>query len=337
LWSDFFVDPNRIHAHRGYPLGLPLFEFHQQAVQGRFLDLSNTWVLGVFLAIWFVAFFDVVREFGGRTVGLMVCLIMMYSPVFFSSAEMAYPLAGFADFPVAALVGLASAWFTSWLVGGDRLSLFGSSAALTALAAVKNEGTVWAVLIVFLALASVVFSQSGRERIKELFPLFFPLIAIVVLRALHFHLPSSSDVGFPEAREIVGLMDAVPLVIGALIKRYFHRAWPTVVFPVVVVIGLAVGFFRQRRNWYSIPAGIVPAMGLTIVAVMGLVHLQLDNLGCYLRVTFPRLLFHEMPVALYWLVVLNSPAFPSSESSETKEQGRDPELRTVSEVQSEGG
>ncbi len=305
LRSEFFVDVDRVHAHQGYPLGLPLFEFHQQAVQGQFLDISITRTLGICLVIWFVALFDVVGEFAGRTIGIAACVILMYIPVFYSPKELAHPLSGFADFPVAALVVLASAWFNSWLATGERINLLGAAAAMTALVGVKNEGGVWAVLILFLGVVSIAVIRP-KIQTPDIAMLVFPIMALVVLRVVHSHLPTSSDVRFPTLNEIARLIDVVPQMIDDGMTRWRNRAHLVGSLPFLVVIGYGMGAIRQWRNRKMIPALIGPAMWLTIFVVLGLTEVQLGNLDYYAEVTFPRLLFQALPVSLYWVIVLNS-------------------------------
>ncbi len=311
LHSDFFLDKDRVHAHPGYPIALPLFEFQHQAVDGEFREILITRALVTVLLIWLLAFFDIVSEFGGRTTGIAVCVLLMYTPVFFSPTVMGYPSSGFADFPIGALVALAVGWFNSWLIKGNGIDLLGSSAALAATVGVKNEGSVWVVLVLVIGLVSIVVVRPHMRR-RDLLVMSIPVVSLVALRLTHYHLPTSSDVHAPSLSEIKQLVDVIPQMVEFGVRGWLRRTRILGFLPVMVLVGYAMGIFRQWRNRNSILALVGPAMWLTIFMVMGLTEVQFGGLVQYSRVTFPRLLFQAIPVSLYWAVLMNSPLFPQS-------------------------
>lgn len=309
LKSEFFCDENRLHAHPGYPIGLPLYQFHHTAVRGVFDEILVTRALAVAFFIWLLAFFDLVGEFAGRTAGIAACVILMYTPIFFVPAMMASPLSGFADFPIGAFVVLAVGWFNSWALKEGGVDMLGAAAALIAVAGIKNEGMVWVPVILGFG---TVFTVVSRRKFRgpEWLLVVMPAISLVVIRVIHAHLPTSSDVHFPNLSEMKQLVSVMPQLAEIVGGAFSWQNRPLAFLPLIVVIGYALGFLRNWRNRYAMLALIGPAMWLIILGVMGLTEVELGSLDRFTRVTFPRLLFQAAPVSFFWAIVLNSPLFP---------------------------
>ncbi len=309
LRSPFFADLNRTNEHPGYPIGQPLFLFHHAAVEGEFNEILLTRALMVFLCLWLLAVYDLIREFSGTTAGIAACVVLMYSPVFFTPNYMASPLSGFADVSIAAMMMLSVGWFTSWLLNGGDSHLVGATFALAAVGGIKNEGIVWVGVIWTLCLLSILVNHRKVKR-QDLRLMSVPLVTLGVTRLFHAHLPTSSDVHAPSLTEVHELQsmfgELVHMLFGMLTDQHRILGY----LPLIITVGLGMALARHWRNRQAVLALVAPAMLLVILAVMGLTKVELDNLDLYTQVTMPRLLLQAAPVSLYWAFILNSPKFP---------------------------
>ena len=307
LRSDAFADPDRVNAHHGYPIGYSLLLLEHTGAAGApdelmmnrgliVVVLAGLGLLGLLMAGW------AGRRMAMAGLGLLVWTPALWRPELGGAAS-----SGYADLPLGLCAALAAGLILRGVAATDSGSLTAGSACLVLAASFKNEGSILVVLICALGLATVAI-LPGRRPIREWLALTFPLVALVLLRLAHAHLPTSSDVSFPSIADIAALLALAPRLSTALYDNLLaNPVWG--MLSLFLPVAVAVGLVRARRQPLTLLALIVPLYLGIICVVLGLTEIQLGAMEKYARTMFPRLIIQLLPSAVLFAVVLNSSVF----------------------------
>ncbi len=323
LWSDAFQNLNRIHAHKDYPLYIPLFWFQNFVVIG-FPD-DHLLKLGVFIYNGFGAllFFFLTRYWAGTFAALLLLAILLFSPVHgYSTHENFLSINGsisslYAEFPLSIAILGSLGFYLKYLRSKSSIDLFGAVMFIASSILIKREGTLWFLLFSMMFVISVQISSSDKR--KEAYTLYsLPLIVFGgwwILKSMlpdqpsEFHLPRSID----------GLFNALRL-LPAMISAWFERLvninlWG--VLGILTVIGFCTGIFRNRRHYRKLipclaPIGylvcsflVIMLFASQVVDTASIWHHLTGGSNCLLN----RLMLHIHLAALFLAVVLNSDKF----------------------------
>jgi hypothetical protein len=255
----FFTSRYYAIMHPDYPLLLPLMEANWFRAAG-FADIQ-----GVHAQLWLVlaGFCGAAAWIVGRA-GRAVAWLPVLLLVVTASGVRGHLLSGYADLPMALLVGLGVLLLGAWLQSGDRRELGLGVLMLASAAATKNEGLAagTAVLAVTVAVRFLApDAGTGRLRSAAAATAAFAAFAVSLLpwRAWMAAHSISGDMKVSQG-----------LDPGYLLSRT-ERVWPA-------VKGLTGPLAAQNEWQYLVPLGAAAA--LVFLTVRGLRRLAAFYLGC---------------------------------------------------------
>ena len=313
LRSEAFVDPLRVHAHRGYPIGYAVVLLEHGSLTGSNDQLMMSRGLAVMLIVALAFVATIIAEWSGRRMALAAIGLLVWTPVVFRPEIGGSLASGYADLPLGLCAAIAAGLLVLGLAQGDQRSAAAGAAALTLALTFKNEGMLWVVLICGLAVTAAARQARSLPRTTWLI-LLTPLIVMVALRIAHLQLPSSSDLWVPSGKEALAAVSLGPRVSIFVAEQLLaNPSWG--LLRIFLPAGLAIGLWRSRREPLAVVGLCGPLYLAAVVAVCGLTGVQLGGLDAFAVATLPRLVLQLIPSCVLFAVILNSSRFSEPKAS----------------------
>jgi hypothetical protein len=156
-----------------YPLLLTLLEaLHMRA-------LGNPEPGSIHMVLWLVA---IAFVWAGGFLASRVTRAIVWMPLLAGAALLSMDrlLTGYADVPLGYYLGLGTLALGIWLRSGQRRDLVGATLLLAGAAAIKNEGTAGALVIMVAALAETLYTRR-RSAARELAVALAVLVVVAIL------------------------------------------------------------------------------------------------------------------------------------------------------------
>ncbi len=305
IFGDSFMDPERVHFHRDYPLLLPGAYTGIYQMTGGVAERMARLFLVHLMAMFLLAFHGSLR---GRCAPWIA---MAFTALLAASAfRMDYTVrdgisltTGVADFPLAFLLFLATVlYLRGWRTSEPRWHLLGGLMAGACLLT-KSEG-----LVVFAALSAanaVAALTLGRRSLHERFwhlalAVGVPLAIVAPWLLIKSLMPNFYDEKFGDLIADAGwapLLQRLPRVLTILAQEIGStRSWNLTwfLFPVAL---LAASFRRWHRLGWQPGAVVVLILAAYLLAYLATpleVHYHMET-------SIGRLLSHLYPLALFQL------------------------------------
>ena len=307
LWTDTFLDVDRINEHRDYPLYMPIFTFEHYSLIGEADDFSTKVGTWVYYSIGLVFFFFLIREWAGSKIALLTTAFVLYSPAY-SYYEYASITTTYVDFPLSLMILVSIGFLVRYLRSGQTIDFFGAAMAASAATLQKTEGSVWAVL--FIGFTVVIIFKGRNPGWKHDYGwLLLPIFSLVGWYLIKLRLPYDLDIDTPTLEQILSLWRVAPKMFVEWVASIFKiDRWGLIPFFVIpaFIIGLVRNVDDTRK---VVPALIVLCyLGANFVAFM-LLDLQLGDFDVYMRVSYDRHMIHIVLVSIFLAVAMNTAQF----------------------------
>jgi len=275
----FFANPSLAFMHADYPLLLPLLE----AVEMKFGAAADgtglvvlTWL--VFVAYGWTVVFVAAREVHSAW-PLVAGIALMVVPGGYGQA-----LTGYADIPMAALLGAGVMFAASWLRSGRKAYLVTAAVLLAGTAAAKNEGLLGAIVVL---LAATAFARTPLRRSHALIAAALVLATVLPWRLWLARHGIHGDVAFSDGIDpgyVVDRLERAGLAVSGLARDGFGSDWP-LILPVALLL-TAIGAFARGTRTLAL---FHLAAGLGFFAVLVWVYtVSRNDINWYLGTSAPR-------------------------------------------------
>lgn len=310
LWSDAFMDTNRIHANNRYPLYMPIFTFEHYSILGVADDfLTKPGTLIYYFAGMFL-FFLLIRQWAGTTIALLAIAFMLYTPLLSYHSIPGSITTTYVDFPLSMMIVSSVGLFLRYLFYRSPVDLFGAMVTVSSAILQKQEGMVWFALFFTLALMSMLFMHK-KLWLKEYTWFILPLAIFIGWYLIRANLPirSAPVTEQPNVEQLYNVSGVFPKILFAWVKSPFKIGrWGLI--PFFVIPAFVVGLFKNLRNLQILPVFVIVLgyLGVIFFTCM-LIEIQSGSFNFFMKFTYERMIIHILPVSLLLAIVTNSPKF----------------------------
>lgn len=255
IFTGSFLDPNRVHFHRDYPLMLPMAYTSIYQIAGGVHDRLARVFLVLFFALFTLAIYGAIRARASGTISLVVALLA--TSVAFRQDYGFYDgvtlLTGVADHPLSFYIFLTfytlyraiNGGGTRWLVLAGLLA--GSSMML------KAEGIIVLAMLVGTVFLWLVFWRPGRRQLAGAG--WMLLVAILVALPwvlLSRYLPNFYDESFGDKLHvdyIPKMIERIPLVIELIGEEVTDISkWGILLHGWILLLPLSLFFWKRGKR-----------------------------------------------------------------------------------------
>ena len=319
LWTDTFLDVDRINEHRDYPLYMPIFNFEHYSIIGKaddFATKAGTWI---YYGTGLLLFFCLVSEWAGNKVALLTTSFVLYSPAYSYDAY-ASITSTYVDFPLSLMILVSTGFLVRYLRSGHTIDCFGAAMAASSATLQKTEGTVWAVI--FIAFTILIIPKIRNRIWKNDYAwLLLPICVLSGWYLIKSRLPYGLDITRPTITQILELWTVAPKMLVAWFASFF-KIEPWGLLPFFTIPAFMIALIRNMQNKIKlVPALMVLCyLGINFVAFM-LLDIQEGRFDYYMRVSYDRHIIHILLVSIFLAVAMNTPKF--AEEVDSSIQGND--------------
>ena len=307
VFNASFLDPDRYHHFRSYPLLVPFAEAHAALSLGNFDDAAIKFIFPLFFVALGAIFHAAVRRHSTETTALCFTLYLVLLPaqMIRSDAEGGSWLSGYADIPLAAYAFAAFVASERFLTGGDTRWLRASALLLAMAVFTKREGALFAATLITFWVFLVVrgrLSLGGLSTAGLCFAL--PLLAFLVFLAgvpADAHLPDSSYLELLRGADFSTLFDR-PEIARRFFGSLLSPRWGFAGLLTLATFGLGVGAAGKGAVRAVAPLllyALVPAAAYLLAY-----HMTPYREQWHLDVSLNRLQSHFIPLPVYSSAIL---------------------------------
>ena len=313
LWTEAFLDPNRVSPHQNYPLYRSLFLFEHFSILGAaddFLCKPGFWI---YYWTGVVLFFLLLQEWVSLSVALMLIGIFLYTPLYSFKAVQGAITTTYVDFPLSIMILGSVGSLLRYFVHGNKIDIFCSMTFVGSAIMMKREGSIWFILFtIFTFLALYLYHQKKWH--NDYLWLGIPLFIYFSWKIIVAELPYSSELHPLTSSELVQLISSFPKTIIVLAKTLLNRdMWG--VFGLFVTLIFIVGLLKNIKKdsiYALLPACMVIGYLGCIILLIMMLDVQTDRFTHFTEKPYSlihRLIIHIAPSALFLATVLNSSKF----------------------------
>jgi len=307
LWTETFLDVDRINEHRDYPLYMPIFNFEHYSILGKaddFATKAGTWI---YYGTGLLLFFCLVSEWAGNKVALLTTSFVLYSPAYSYDAY-ASITSTYVDFPLSLMILVSTGFLLRYLRSRHTIDCFGAAMAASSATLQKTEGAVWAVI--FIAFTIMIIPKI-RNRVwkKDYAWLLLPICILSGWYLIKSRLPYGLDIDRPTIKQLLELWTVAPKMLVAWLASIF-KIEPWGLLPFFTIPAFMMGLIRNIHNKIKlVPALMVLCyLGSNFIAFM-LLDIQVGRFDYYMRVSYDRHIIHILLVSIFLAVAMNTPKF----------------------------
>ena len=313
LWTDTFLDVDRINEHRDYPLYMPIFNFEHYSIIGKaddFATKAGTWI---YYGTGLLLFFCLVSEWAGNKVALLTTAFVLYSPAYSYDAY-ASITSTYVDFPLSLMILVSTGFLVRYLRSGHTIDLFGSAMAASSATLQKTEGTVWAVIFIGFTVL-IISKQRNREWKNDYAWLLLPLFTLGGWYLIKSRLPYDLDIENPTIEQLFSLWKVAPKMLVAWVASIF-KIEPWGLLPFFTIPAFMVGLIRNSHDTIKlVPALMVLCyLASNFIAFM-ILDVQLGSFDLYMRVSYNRHIIQILLVSVFLAVAMNTLKFVGEDDS----------------------
>ena len=313
LWTDTFLDVDRINEHRDYPLYMPIFNFEHYSIIGKaddFATKAGTWI---YYGTGLLLFFCLVSEWAGNKVALLTTAFVLYSPAYSYDAY-ASITSTYVDFPLSLMILVSTGFLVRYLRSGHTIDLFGSAMAASSATLQKTEGTVWAVIFIGFTVL-IISKQRNREWKNDYAWLLLPLFTLGGWYLIKSRLPYDLDIENPTIEQLFSLWKVAPKMLVAWVASIF-KIEPWGLLPFFTIPAFMVGLIRNSHDTIKlVPALMVLCyLASNFIAFM-ILDVQLGSFDLYMRVSYDRHIIQILLVSVFLAVAMNTLKFVGEDDS----------------------
>jgi hypothetical protein len=303
LWTDTFLDPDRINAHRDYPLYMPIFNFEHYSIIGKADDFATKPGTWIYYGTGLLLFFCLVSEWAGNKVALLTTSFVLYSPAYSYDAY-ASITSTYVDFPLSLMILVSTGFLLRYLRSRHTIDCFGAAMAASSAILQKTEGTVWAVI--FVAFTILIIPTIRKNDYAWL---LLPICILSGWYLIKSRLPYGLDIYRPTITQILELWTVAPKMLVAWFASFF-KIEPWGLLPFFTIPAFMIALIRNMQNKIKlVPALMVLCyLGSNFVAFM-LLDIQVGRFDYYMRVSYDRHIIHILLVSIFLAVAMNTPKF----------------------------
>ena len=246
LLTDAFMDTNRVHPHRGYPLYMPIVIFEHYSIIGAADDWLTKYGVWIYYTVGMVLFFMLIREWTSTTITLLSFVIMLYSPLYSYKAGAGTIASTYMDFPLSLMFAASIGLFLRYQIYKCPIDIFGACVFVASAVLLKREGTAWLGLFVSFSLIAMVVRKKKLWN-NEYAWLFLPILTFIFWKLISTKLPAESDLERPDLAQLYHMAYVVPKMIRVWIISIFdYKFWGF--FPFFVIPFFIIGLVRSFRH-----------------------------------------------------------------------------------------
>jgi len=317
LWTDTFLDVDRINAHRDYPLYMPIFTFEHYSILGKADDFSTKPGTWIYHCTGLLLFFFFISEWAGSKVALLTTSFVLYSPAYSYDAYEASITTTYVDFPLSLMILVSTGFLLRYLRSTHVIDFFGAAIATSSASLQKTDGTVWSVIC--LAFTILVISTSGKRVWKKDYAwLLLPICILSGWYLIKSRLPYDLDIENPTIEQLFNLWKVAPKMLVAWLASIF-KIEPWGLVPFFAIPAFMIGLIRNIHNKIKlVPALMVLCyLGSNFIAFM-LLDIQLGRFDYYMSVSYDRHIIQILLVSIFLAVAMNTPKFAAEVDSDVQ-------------------
>jgi hypothetical protein len=307
LWTDTFLDVDRINEHRDYPLYMPIFTFEHYSIIGKADDFSTKAGTWIYYGTGLLLFFFLISEWAGRKVALLATSFVLYSPAYSYDAYASITTT-YVDFPLSLMILVSTSFLLRYLRSRRTVDFFGAALAASSATLQKTEGTVWAVL--FIAFTILIIPKIRNRVWKNDYAwLLLPICILSGWYLIKSRLPYDLDIDTPTIEQLFNLWKVAPKMLVTWLASIF-KIEPWGLIPFFTIPAFIIGLIRNIHSKIKlVPALMVLCyLGSNFIAFM-LLDIQLGSFDLYMRVSYDRHMIHIILVSIFLAVAMNTPEF----------------------------
>jgi len=308
LWTNAFMDVNRVNPHRNYPLYMPIFTFEQFSILGfpdDFISKQGTWI---YYFMGMVLFFLLIRQWANTTVALLTVVLMLYSPVYSYNSIQGSITNTYIDFPLSLMIVSSIGLFLRYLYYKSPVDIFGAMVSLSSALLLKEEGMAWFGIFFPFAFIAMFLTQK-KLRHSDYAWLALPVLVFIGWYLVRSHLLPDSDVKKPTLEQLLTVYAVFPKMLMAWTKSIFNiHQWGLI--PFFVIPAFLLGLLRNLRNIQNLAVFMMVLFYLGVIFfVIMLLDIQKGSFDYYMLRTYDRLILHILPASLLLATISNSRKF----------------------------
>ena len=307
LWTDAFLDVDRINAHRDYPFYMPIFTFEHYSIIGKADDFSTKAGTWIYYCAGLLLFFFLISEWAGGKVALLATSFVLYSPAY-SYDPYASITTTYVDFPLSLMILASTGFLLRYLRSRQTIDFFAAAMAASSAVLQKTEGTVWA--IIFIAFTILIIAKiQDRGWKKEYAWLLLPICILIGWYLIKSRLPYDLDIEKPTLKQLFNLWKVAPKMLAAWLASIFKIGrWG--LLPIFTIPVFIIGLIRNIHNKIKlVPALMVLCyLGSNFIAFM-LLDIQQGRFDYYMNVSYDRHIIHIVLVSIFLAVAMNTAEF----------------------------
>jgi len=313
LWTDAFLNANRVSPHQNYPLYRPLFLFEHFSIFGTANDFF--FKPGVWIYYWtgITLFFLLLLEWASLPISFLLIGIFLYTPLYSFNAVQGAMTTTYADFPLSILILGSVGFLLRYFMHGNKIDIFGSMIFIGSAILMKREGSIWFILFTFFTLLALYLFHQKKWHSDYLW-LSIPLFFYISWKVILTELPHSSELRTITSSELIQLWSSFLKTIVVLAKNLLKLdMWG--VFGLFVTLTFTIGLLKNIKKspvFTLLPALMVIGYLGVIILVIMVFDVQTDlftHLTGKPYSLIHRLLIHIAPSALFLAAVMNSTKF----------------------------
>jgi len=322
LLTDAFMNTNRVHPNRDYPLYMPIFIFEHFSIIGTADDWLTKYGTWIYYTSGMILFFMIIRQWTGTKIALLATIFMLYSPLYSYNSIQGSITNTYMDFPLSLMIAASVGLFLRYQFHRNPLDIFGASVFVASAILLKREGAVWFILFVSFALLAMVFTRKKIWQ-NEYAWLILPILVFICWQLIRTRIPPPiSDIQittyaehitsgqvFSPSSVFTNLSSVFTKMIKAwLISIFKIRLWG--LFPIFVIPYFVFGLLINLRNLTILLTAsmVLGYLGGIFLALM-LIDLKTGGLDGYMIFAYPRLIIQLLPVSLLLAIFMNSNKF----------------------------
>ena len=316
LWTDAFMNLQRIHPHKNYPLYLPIFLFEHYSILGVADDFMTKPGIWIYYFCGMVLFFMLTQEWVGNLTALMIVALVLYTPLHSWHSIQGSIATTYVDFLLSITVMASVGLFLRYLRYGKQIDIFAVMIFLCSAILQKREGSVWFIIFLVFGLMGMWFSHK-RTWDREYGWFAIPLIVFVSWLLVRAQLPQvAAEIHSIKLGELAGLREVYPQKLQTWVEIICQiiRLWGAQ--GIFVTLGFSVGFLRNLRKGPCLVPGLMVLgyLGVIFLVIM-LLGVQAGGIEHFVKWSHSlchRLLIHIYLAGIFLATVMNSPEFTAN-------------------------
>lgn len=305
LWTDAFMDNRRVHAHKGYPLYMPIVIFEHFSILGDTDDWLTKYGTWIFYTFGMILYFLLIRQWTSTTISLLTTIFMLYSPLYSYRSIPGSITNTYMDFPLSIMIAASAGLFIRYQFYNKPLDIFGACIFVASCILLKREGSIWFILFFLFVAFTIIFNRKKFWQ-NEFAWLILPVIVFILWKLLSTKLPPESEIELPTLEQLSNLSSALTKIIRSwMISIFKFRLWGFI--PIFVIFYFMIGLLKNVCNvTLVLTASMVIGYLVAIFIILILIDIQTSDFDWYMSVTYDRLIIQVLPVSLLLTILMNS-------------------------------